>query len=538
MREDINYNKDWDDLPDNNRQLISDAMRYVRAIVRRSWLIVITALIVGGIAYYVRSNSRLSYTSEVRIFIGNIIDQPNPDSRQIMIAEQLATIYAEMARSYEILNFVLEELEIDASTEQLSSRISTRVVEDTPILILGVTVFDPQQSADIANVLATKLLEESPIRLTEAEQEQLDQLRSDRQQIEAQIAITNEQAVAKLKELNTAQVENESPETIESLSTEYYRLVDQLNSARSTLAQLSTTFVELSGRINELKIIESARPGTPNEGLSPRIVAIAGVLAGAMIGVSMIVFLEYSNNTIRDEDEAFKVLNLPCIGTVKKQKSDDFSSEVLKAESPLGESYRSIRVNLVSQKERGPYWIIISPKRGNGRTFTTANLGLIMSESEQSTLLVDADLRHPSLHNFLGLDDTQGLAQLLEDNPEELDDKTIEQRLNINLSEHQPHLNLITCGLTTSKLTGNLLSYNHIMEWLQTIQAKHHYKYIFFDTAACQDVSDAYTLATKINANILLVIEAGKTTQSEALRVKRQLETVGIQIYGTIVNKA
>lgn len=525
--------------------LNNETMRYIRAILRGLWLIAIAAVLAGYLAYSFRSRQATTYTSNVRLFIGNAIELPDPDSRQLSTATQLAPIYAELAQSFTVLNDVIEELELNTDVERLGSRIRTRVIEATPILNLSVTWSTPELARDIANLTAQNLIRKSPSGLTDAETLQMSQLSNNIAQLENQITITNEQALTKLEELNEAQITSEDQETIDAISAEYYRIVDQLNTSRSTLAQMSETFINLSGRTNELEVIEEARPGIPNEGINPIIIAVAGLIVGAGFGVGILLLLEYMNNTIRDEYEVDEVLELPVVGQVRRvrgtgKKAADYWNKLVDPNSQLGENYRTMRNTLLPLFEAYPdaTWMVVSPNQRDGRTFTTANLSIVASLANFRTLLIDADLRSSNMHTTFDVANNTGLAQMLENSPEELDSQTIRKRVAIRRKKILPNLHIIPSGVNESvQLSENMLTYTYIKEWIDLIRNVNSYDMVLMDTSAASDVSDSYALATRMKAKVLIVVNAGKTKKIAAQNMKARFERSGVEVVGVIINR-
>lgn len=519
-------------------------MKYVKYVLRRSWIVLIIAALLGGVTFGYFYTRDPIYTAEARIFVGNTLFTPDPNISQLDFGRRIAPSYAELVTRPPVLQATIDGLNLNMSTQRLARMVSARIILDTPILAIRVTTDEPALAADIANELARNLIATSP-GLLEEEQQQLSELSQQISQLREQIARTTDQTNAVLSELNNA-IERGNQREVEILQDRYNRLVDQQNSARAVLAQLSNTVTQLTNRANRLQLIEEAIPPTSSANPNPYLFAAIAAAAGAGVAVAgILLFLEYFDDRLRTENEVRRQLDMRVLGKVPLhiRTSRDHSQLLGKgdfAHEPLGEAYRTIQTSLLFSTEgrqSGVTYMIVSPREKEGRSFTAANLAVIMAESGLNVLLIDADLRNPRLHKLFRLENKKGLASLLETTltgAPELE-KAWHEAIQQSASER---LHIVTSGLDGVKLNSKILGYDNLQACLSNLHTWSDYDVILFDTPPAFNLADSYILATATQANVILVLQASRTSKQEASKTIEQFQHIKSTVNGVIINKA
>ena len=188
------------------------------------------------------------------------------------------------------------------------------------------------------------------------------------------------------------------------------------------------------------------------------------------------------------------------------------------------EQYRKLAAALHhAQADRGLKAIIVtSANPGEGKSLTASNLALTLSESYQRrVLLVDGDLRRPSLHDIFGVPNKRGLSDGLARN----------SILEIAVREISPRLSILPSGPAIEDPTGMLTS-DQMRQVLE--RARDSYDWVIFDTPPIGLVSDATLLAEMVDG-VVLVVEAGKTGYPDLLRA---VDTIGRErVLGVVLNR-
>ena len=192
--------------------------------------------------------------------------------------------------------------------------------------------------------------------------------------------------------------------------------------------------------------------------------------------------------------------------------------------SPAAEAYRTLRTHLLYAAVDAPPKIIIltSPEPKDGKSITCANLGVVLSQVEKSTLILDCDLRNPQMHDIFGLPNVRGIVDILA------------QEINApeTWQEPLPNLKVLTAG-SMCPTPAEVLSSKRFAEFLE--QVREAFDYVLVDTPPLQLVSDPIILATQADG-VLLVVNAQSTRKWSVRQSVRSLHAVEANVLGTVVN--
>jgi non-specific protein-tyrosine kinase len=204
--------------------------------------------------------------------------------------------------------------------------------------------------------------------------------------------------------------------------------------------------------------------------------------------------------------------------------------------SPV-EGYRALRTNLLYGFEEGSHkrLIVTSAQVSEGKSVTAANLAVSLARAEVNVVLIDTDLYHPQVHNILGLDNRVGLSNLF-DIPMRSTQLIPTEYLSelLKLTE-LPYLRAITSGPLPSN-PAELLGMPHVPSLCRSLEETLGVEMIIFDTPPVLSVIDTTTLASNIDASVILVIKANRTRRDGILRVLDQFTQVGVSVIGTVLN--
>jgi capsular exopolysaccharide synthesis family protein len=197
----------------------------------------------------------------------------------------------------------------------------------------------------------------------------------------------------------------------------------------------------------------------------------------------------------------------------------------LNPKSPITEQYRTVRTNLqfASVDEELRSMIITSSGPGEGKSMTTANLAVVYAQQGKKVLLIDADLRKPTVHYTFRLDNLRGLSNIL------VGEHALEESVN---STDVDNLDVVSCGPIPPN-PSELLASKKMKQLLE--DAKLIYDIIIFDTPPVLAVTDAQILANIVDGT-LLVIRSGHTEYEAATKAKEALEPAKAKLLGTVLN--
>lgn len=188
--------------------------------------------------------------------------------------------------------------------------------------------------------------------------------------------------------------------------------------------------------------------------------------------------------------------------------------------SPAAEAYRVLSTNIqFSSLDRDVHTLLVtSVSPDEGKSVVLANLAITMSEGGRRIIMVDADLRSPTLHALFDLPNTTGLTTMV-----------LDEDLEAPLQPTSvPNVSLVSSGPLPPN-PAELLASERFARVIARIAAKGDV--VLFDAAPVAAVTDATVLATRVDG-VLLIVDAGRTRRDAARRSKEQLERVGARLLG------
>ncbi|MFZ1917436.1 MAG: polysaccharide biosynthesis tyrosine autokinase [Terriglobales bacterium] len=321
---------------------------------------------------------------------------------------------------------------------------------------------------------------------------------------------------------------------VESNRTLYEGLLEKLKEAGVTAGLRSTNF----------RILKPARaPSLPVEPNIPRNLSFALVL-GVISGLGLAFLLENMDNTVRTPEQAQALSGLPSLGmipmgskttthgTAANRLALTSSKEAVETvtqvrpQSQMAESYRALRTSLLLSNLGAPPKVIMvtSARPQEGKTTTSINTAIVLAQKGVRVLLVDADLRRPSVHKTLGMGPRSGLSNVLTGSA------TLQQ--TITISPLVPNLFILPAGTPPPNPAELLASAN--MRDLIT-ELREQFDHIVLDTPPTLSVTDAVVLSPRADATIL-VIRSGQTTKQALRRSRDILMQVNAHVAGVLLN--
>lgn len=309
------------------------------------------------------------------------------------------------------------------------------------------------------------------------------------------------------------------------------------------LQKLKEAGVAAGLRSNNIRQIDMARtPGGPTEPNIPRNLGF-GFCLGLTTGIGLAFLLEGIDNTVRTPEQAQVISGLPSLGMIplgSRNHSEAASRGLTVAvpkeavelitqsrpQSQMSEAYRALRTSLLLTSVGAPPKIILitSALPQEGKTTTSVNTATVLAQKGTRVLLVDADLRRPSIHKALGLGLRSGLSNVLTGGVSLPD--------AIFRSSVLPNLFVLPAG-TPPPNPAELLASSQMVEVLAEL--RQHYDHIVLDTPPTLSVTDAVVLSTRADA-VVLVIRCGQTTKPALRRSREILAQVNARVAGVLLN--
>jgi succinoglycan biosynthesis transport protein ExoP len=329
---------------------------------------------------------------------------------------------------------------------------------------------------------------------------------------------------------------------------EYSILKRDLDSNRTLyeglLEKLKEAGVTAGLRSNNFRIINAARvPTSPSQPNIPRNLTFALVL-GVISGISLAFLLESMDNTVRTPEQAQALSCLPSLGMIPlgsksasygatgKRLALTASQEVVETvtqarpQSQMAESYRALRTSLLLSNLGAPPRVILvtSARPQEGKTTTSINTAIVLAQKGVRVLLIDADLRRPSIHKTLGMGPRSGLSNVLTGSA------SLQQ--TVATTPILPNLFILPAG-TPPPNPAELLASSNMRDLLEELREQ--FDHIVIDTPPTLSVTDAVVLSPRADATIL-VIRSGQTTKQALRRARDILMQVNAHVAGVLLN--
>ena len=288
-----------------------------------------------------------------------------------------------------------------------------------------------------------------------------------------------------------------------------------------------------SGSPIKLTVVQKAQ--TPSGQSSPNIplYLVAGLILGLIVGIGVALLKDILNTKVDSTDDVRELTHASSLGTVPQATILDDSRPVIVAQ-PAGseaEEFRRIRTNLsflttTATQGHGRLLIITSTDPSEGKTTVSSNVAVALAEEGKSVLLIDADLRHPSVvAHKLGIEGHVGLSHVLSRQASPAD---------VIQKYWKPNLHIMPAGKRPANAS-ILLNSDLMKEMVE--QALTQYDYVIIDTAPLSVASDA-TVFGRMAGGLVLVTGKGVVEKKELENTATALQAAEVPILGFIFNFA
>lgn len=316
--------------------------------------------------------------------------------------------------------------------------------------------------------------------------------------------------------------------------------------------------------VSTVRVVDSARrplyPSSPNV----RMTAAVGTMFGLVCGLGIVFVRQRMDRSLRRPGQGWLPVYVRELGAIPSLRSDlreslaDLTRSMLRSRDPeppgslfgsaaitdvaqvppglvvshrkaamLAESFRAVAYSILYS---GDHQVLVcsSPSAGDGKTTVVSNLAMALVRAQRRVVVLDGDLRRPSLHKLFGIDNERGMKDLLEGSLP-VDEYKLDELVR---STSFPNLSVVTSG-PIQPGSMNLLNSDRLGKVVRRLRKE--FDIVLIDSPPLLQAADA-RLLSRLADGVVLVFRAGRTTPEMAQFVYNSLTEDGTRVVGTILN--
>lgn len=506
---------------------------YIAPLRKWWWLIVAATVIAGSISYFAASRQPPVFRAQTTLLIGSAINNPNPSGNEFWLSQQLAETYTDIVQREVVRQAVMSELGLSWLPAY-----AARTVPNTQLIEIAVTDSNPERAMVVANELARQLILQTPTsgeQAGSAERQAFIQRQLD--ELEINIDQTATEITAKQEELGTLF----SARQIAVTQDEIRALEIKLDTLRDNYAALLASTSQ--GAVNSLSVIEPATVPQAPVGNAMIMTALMAAAIGFSLAAGAAYLLEYLDDTVKSPEDVQAAAQMPTLSGIAEYRAIEANAGPLvtmeQPRSPISEAYRALRtaVLFTNVDRRIRTVLITSAGPSEGKSYTAANLAVVMAQAGHRVLLVDADLRRPTQHRIFKIPRGYGLTDLLVDMNASVEPTELVQTfVNLNkavVESSQPGLFVLKSGSVPpnpSEVVGSA-KMKLLLQLLPT-----RFDFVIIDSPPTLAVTDAVILSTRMDS-VLLVAKASATRRNQLKQAVQRLREVNANLSGVVLNR-
>ena len=499
--------------------------QFLKRVLHWWWLVLLCTGVAAAGSYYVSARQPSIYQTTTTLMVGQVMLKANPTDQDFYTVQQLAESYAQMAVRQPILQATVDSLGLDLHWQALGARVYTYPIPRTQLLAIGVKDNSPKRAVAMADEIAHQLILQSPSSPeNSARQERSEFVQSQLDDLELRIKTSQ----ARIKELQAELDTAVSARQIQDLQTEIAGLEQLVNNWQVNYTNL-LDFLQGGDTPNFLTVIEPAQLPTVPVSPDVKMNVLLAAAVGFVLAAAAALVLENLDDTLKAGEDLSASLGMTLLGTMSRIKGKDYKGKLITSHSsfsPVAEAYRLVRTNIQFMSVDQPIksMLVTSPEAQEGKSVTAANLGIIMAQANLKTIVVDADLRRPSLHKIFQVPNGAGLTDLIRSPDPELG--------NYLKDTGVENLQVITSGPLPPN-SSEMLGSRRMAELIQRLEQLADI--LIFDSPPLLAVTDAAVLSSRVDG-VILVTQANRTRRETARQAVMRLQQVGAHVLGATLN--
>ncbi len=482
---------------------------YLQILDRRKWVITIVVLVTMAVVVIGTLKMTPYYTATATLRIATA--SSSTSSSDYMYADRLITTYLNIATSRPVADELKKQLNFTKDP-----KIDVKQIPSSELIQISVEDQDPSLAMQAANTLGAILISQSGEFYTGTGKTPADVLQDQVTQAEADLNQLRTNYYNRIAEYPDDAAGNQAAaKAVDSQQQLYFSLLSQYQQLKVKEALQSNliSFVEQA----DLPI----SPSKPNKVLNFAL----GFLLSVIAGIGLAFLFENLDTTINTSEVLVKTTHLRPIGWIPIERKGYLQKVPLIGNSLYSEAFYRLRTNLLMLITDPPIrtLMVASAMQGEGKSTVACSLAYALAQSGKKVLLIDCDLRVPTIHKTFSLVTKIGICDYLENNANP--DEIIQETAYTNLS--------VIDGAESCKEPGLLLDPSKMKSLFEHLQT--NYDLVILDTPAVQAVTDASVLVPLVDG-VLMVTKLGLIRKEILESTLDQLANVKANIVGLVIN--
>ena len=292
------------------------------------------------------------------------------------------------------------------------------------------------------------------------------------------------------------------------------------------LEKRATTAIAKASTVNKSRIMDRAL--VPDKPIKPKrkLIVMIGFISGMLLGIVLAFLLEFLDDDIKEEEDIRKLTDIPLLGSIPFIEKDKDSLKVIGSpKSVVAEAFRALRTNLqfMTSKHEKMVVSLTSTIAGEGKTTIAVNLAAIVSLTDKKTVVLNLDMRKPTLHKKFDVSNVQGMSTLLSGK--------VSLEKVIQKSKYE-NLDVIASGPLPPN-PSELIGSEAMLKVIEELKGK--YDVIILDTPPVGLVADAIGIM-KLSDVSLYVVRSGLSKKGYITDIERMVKKYEIKGFSLLLN--
>lgn len=487
-------------------------LRMFLAVIWRRRLVVATTTVFALIATIVGLVSLPpKYVASTTLRVGTAsTGSPDWPTYDLQYTDRLMNTYKTMVTSDRMATQVMQQLGL-----QKRPTIDVSIPANTELMEIRATDGVPLRAQQVANAVSNLIVQQLDAQWANSGQSSTQILRPQIDLVEKEL----DQARSQLDQLiknspsDTASIKA-LQDSIQLKTQTYTALLSQYQSAQNAEALHS----------NRLTVIQAATVPTAPSRPSKLLVLPLGALLGLLGGMALAFLLENFDTRLYSTREIEILAAVPVLGKIPHANATNGALYPMR--SPHEEAFRRLRTNLLARESDAALGsvLVTSSQPGEGKSTTVANLALALAQSGRRVVVVDADLRKPTLHQIFKVSNVVGLSTVL------MREATLDDAIQFSMI---PGIQVLASG-PASNNPAELLGLRQMEDVLRELSRQ--FDLVLIDTPSLETVTDAALLSLVVGG-VLLVVARGQARRESVLAALSELDHVQMAPLGVVVTR-